>query len=358
MNHERLSKVLLGMSARNIPQMLVTDPAAIFYLSGKWILPGQRMLVLLLNHNGNHKLFVNELFPVNNDLGADIITFNDTQDAVEILAQHIESANLVGIDKSWPSRFLLRLIDLKSGNTFINSSDILDSIRMCKDQHEIELMKKASEINDMAMEQMIRLIPENHSEKKMSQLLQGIYEELGAYEFSFSPNISYGANGADPHHKPQQCAIREGDSVVIDIGCKKDSYCSDMTRTVFYKHASDQAREVYSIVLEANKKAISIIKPGVRFCDIDAAARSYIENAGYGKYFTHRTGHSIGLEAHDYGDVSAANTLPVQPGMIFSIEPGIYLPGQFGVRIEDLVLVTETGYEILNSYNKELTIIE
>ena len=130
-----------------------------------------------------------------------------------------------------------------------------------------------------------------------------------------------------------------------------------MTRTVFYKSASDKAKEVYNIVREANEKAISIVKPGVRFCDIDAAARNYIEEKGYGKYFTHRTGHSIGIEVHDFGDVSSVNTDKVAPGMIFSIEPGIYLPGEFGVRIEDLVLVTEDGCEVLNKFSKDLTII-
>jgi len=131
-----------------------------------------------------------------------------------------------------------------------------------------------------------------------------------------------------------------------------------MTRTVFYKSVSDKAREIYEIVKEANLRAISSVKPGVRFCDIDAAAREYIEEKGYGKYFTHRTGHSIGIEVHDFGDVSSINEDTVAPGMVFSIEPGIYLEGQVGVRIEDLVLVTEQGCEVLNKFSKDLIIIE
>lgn len=358
MKQERLHEVLKEMTDQNIPQMLITDPASIFYLTGAWIHPGQRLLALLLNVKGNHRLFVNELFPVQEDLGVNITKFSDTQDAVEIVAQHVDKNSVMGIDKNWPSRFLLRLMELHEGNRYVNSSYILDTIRMCKDQQEIALMRQATAVNDAAMAQMIRLLPEKHTEKKMAQFLLSIYEELGAQDFSFSPIISYGHNGADPHHKPQQCTVKEGDCVVIDIGCKKNSYCSDMTRTVFYKYASAEARKVYNTVLEANKKAINSIKPGVRFCDIDAAARNYIEVSGYGKYFIHRTGHSIGLETHEFGDVSAANTLQVKPGMIFSIEPGIYLPGKLGVRIEDLVLVTEQGCEVLTTYNKELTIIE
>ena len=130
-----------------------------------------------------------------------------------------------------------------------------------------------------------------------------------------------------------------------------------MTRTVFFIELSEKAKEVYETVLEANMKAIEKVKPGVRFSDIDAAARKVIEEKGYGKYFTHRTGHSIGIEVHEYGDVSSSNDDLLKPGMIFSVEPGIYLEGELGVRIEDLVLVTEDGYETLNKYPKELQII-
>ena len=358
MKQARLDKVLQEMADREIPQMLVCDPAAIFYLTGQWIHPGERMMVLLLNVAQQHRLFINELFSVKQDVRVPISRFNDTQDAVEIVSSYVGKENPIGIDKNWPSRFLLRLMELKGDSQFINSSIILDQCRMCKDSEEIEIMREASKMNDVAMGKLIKVLPEKYSEAKYSQLLLGIYEELGAQGCSFNPNISFGANGADPHHKTGNSLVKEGDSIVIDIGCKKDSYCSDMTRTVFYKYASDQAREVYNTVLDANKKAIDSVKPGVRFCDIDAVARKVIEAAGYGKYFIHRTGHCIGLEAHDFGDVSSINTDEIKPGMIFSIEPGIYLPGEFGVRIEDLVLVTEKGCEILNHYNKELTIIE
>jgi len=145
---------------------------------------------------------------------------------------------------------------------------------------------------------------------------------------------------------------------VIDIGCIKDSYCSDMTRTVFYREVSEKHKEIYNIVLEANRKAIEVIKPGIRFCDVDMTARKVIEDAGYGKYFTHRTGHSIGIEVHETGDVSSANTAELKPGMVFSVEPGIYLSGEMGVRIEDLIVVTEDGYENLNSYDKALKVIK
>lgn len=358
MKKERLNAVLREMEDKKIPQLLISDSASIFYLTGKWIHPGERMLVLYITLNDSPKLFINEMFPVGGDLGADIVQFNDVQDSVEILSRYIDSKKTIGIDKNWPSRFLLRLMELLGESKYVNGSVILDRVRMCKDEEEKDLMRKSSAINDMAVERIIKLIPQEFTEKKMAKMLLDIYEELGADGFSFSPIIAYGANAADPHHEPDNSKVKEGDSIIIDIGCIKDSYCSDITRTVFYKYVPDKTKEIYNIVFEANKRAIDAVKPGARFCDIDAAARNYIESKGYGKYFTHRTGHSIGIEVHDFGDVSSANTNILKPGMIFSIEPGIYLTGDVGVRIEDLVLVTEDGCEVLNKFSKELTVIE
>lgn len=353
----RLENVLDSMKKANIPQLIISDPASIFYLTGKWIHPGERMLALYISLDGNHKLFINELFPVHEDLGAEKIWFSDTDDCIKLLSENICKDKPIGIDKNWPSRFLLDLMKNNGASSYVNGSFIVDKARMIKDKEEIELMKNASRINDMAMEKIINLTLEGHSEKKMSGLLLSIYEELGAEGFSFDPIIGYGANAANPHHAPGNSTPTKGDSIILDIGCIKDSYCSDMTRTVFFKSVSDKSKEVFETVLEANKRAIEIIKPGVRFCDVDFAARNYIESKGYGKYFTHRTGHSIGIEVHDFGDVSSTNTDILKPGMIFSVEPGIYLPGEVGVRIEDLVLVTENGYEVLNKANKELQVI-
>jgi Xaa-Pro dipeptidase len=229
---------------------------------------------------------------------------------------------------------------------------------MRKDPSEINLMRESSKINSEAVQRVLELIPKGYTEKKMGRMLIEIYEDLGADGFSFEPIIAYGANAADPHHVPGNSTVKEGDSIIIDIGCVKDSYCSDITRTVFYKKVSEEAKRIYNIVLEANMRAIEAVRPGVRFCDIDAAARNCIESAGYGRYFTHRTGHSIGIEVHEPGDVSAANMERVEPGMIFSIEPGIYIPGKLGVRIEDLVVVTDEGCEVLTVCDKNLTVIE
>lgn len=358
MFQDKLNRVLNAMKDAGLEQMIVADPASIYYLTGRMILPGERMLVLYLNQNGDHKLILSKLFPQEGEVGVDVIYFDDVEDSVEILARYVEKEKKVGVDKIWPAKFLLRLMELEAGSAFVNASFVLDDIRQIKDADEICKMKEASRLNDMAVERLMPLVNQGMTEQELAEELQKIYLELGAEGYSFEPICAYGANAADPHHMTDTVSVgKTGDSVVLDIGCKKDGYCSDMTRTVFIGEASEQAREVYDTVLQANLRAIAAVKPGARFCDVDKAARDYITEKGYGPYFTHRTGHCIGQEVHEAGDVSSVNENVLKPGMIFSIEPGIYLEGKVGVRIEDLVLVTEEGCEVLNRADKALRII-
>ena len=218
-------------------------------------------------------------------------------------------------------------------------------------------MRISSAINDKAMAKFKDLIHEGISEKEVADQMLQIYLDLGADGYSFEPLVAFGANAADPHHSPDDTVVKPGDCVLFDVGCIKDGYCSDMTRTFYFKTVSDAHRKVYETAKTANETAISKIRPGVPLCQLDAAARDLISAEGWGPNFNHRLGHFIGLSEHEFGDVSSANTWQAKPGMIFSIEPGIYLTGDTGVRVEDLVLVTENGVEVLNHYPKELQII-
>lgn len=358
MNTNRVQRILNAMKAQGLSQMILSDPGAIFYLCGKWIHPGERMLALLLRQDGQHVLVVNELFPIQEDLGVELLTYNDTGAPVELLAQHLDPSAPVGIDKTWPARFLIPLMELKAACGFVLGSALVDHVRQIKDADEIAAMREASRLNDLAMAKIQAALKPGLSETQVGDLLAGIYKEVGANGgYSFPPIIAFGPNGADPHHSNSaDCILREGDGVIIDMGCVHNSYCSDMTRTVFIGEPTEHQKEIYEIVRDANLAGIAAVKPGVRFCDVDAAARDYITSKGYGPYFIHRTGHSIGLECHEFGDVSSANEQLLEPGMIFSIEPGIYLPGDVGVRVEDLVLVTEDGCEVLNHFSKDLAV--
>ncbi|MFA9375182.1 MAG: M24 family metallopeptidase [Lachnotalea sp.] len=358
MNKERLNKVLVQLKENETEQMIITDPATIFYLTGKWVDPGERLLALYINIEGTNRLFLNELFTVPVDLGVEKVWFSDIEDGVSLIAKVTDSTKTLGIDKNMAARFLLRLMELNSGSTYINASKYVDDVRACKDDEEQKFMKTVSKINDIAMKEFKGLIKSGITEMEMASQMEEIYRNLGADGFSFEPLVGFGKNAAIGHHSAGNAVLKEGDCVLVDVGCKKDNYCADMTRTFFYKSVTEEQKKVYELVKKANETAENMIKPGVRFCDIDQAARTIISEAGYGAKFTHRLGHSIGIEVHEYGDVSSANENMVKEGMIFSIEPGIYLEDNFGVRIEDLVLVTKDGMQRLNNYTKELTIIE
>ena len=357
MKRSRLNKVIEEMKSNNLKQLIVTSTAAIFYLTDRWISPGERMLALYININGECKLILNELFPVKAVDGLEIINYKDTDEPIDILENIIMENEKLGIDKYWPAKFLIKLMDGNKVSKFINSSLIIDKVRMCKDEEEKELMRIASQINDKVVEKTIKNIKVGMTEKEVSAILGSLYEEEDTMGFSFAPIVAFGENGSDPHHNTGNTKLQNGDSVVIDTGCIYKNYCSDMTRSFIFKENNEEYDKVYNIVLEANKRGIEAVKPGGKFSDVDKATRDYIESQGYGKFFTHRTGHSIGIEVHEFGDVSYVNDDILKPGMIFSVEPGIYLPGKFGVRIEDLVMVTEEGYEVLNKLNKELVII-
>ena len=357
MNKERIDGVVANMKEAGLDYLLISEPSSIDYLIDYVNHPGERMYVLMLGTKGDHKLFFNKLFFVDKDLGIDIVWHSDVDDATQTIVDNLKDAKKIGVDKHWSANFLLDLMEKLPDVKFVNGSKCVDYKRMVKDDHEQQLMIEASRINDQAIHEVIHQVSLGLSELEVAAKLGDIYSKFGGEGNSFDAIIAYGANGANPHHENDASCLKPGDSIIIDMGCKYQGYCSDMTRTVFYKEVSQEAKEVYELVKAANEAAEAMIKPGVRLCDIDKTARDLITKAGYGKEFNHRLGHFIGKDVHEYGDVSVNFDLEVQEGMIFSIEPGVYLPGKFGVRIEDLVLVTKDGCKVLNSYTKDLIVI-
>lgn len=357
MHIERANRILRSLDGLGARQMLITDPMSIYYLTDVYVQPFERFFGLLLRVDGNHVLFLNKLFFVPQDVGIEKVWYSDTDPVTDIVAKYLDHSSPLAVDKDLTARHLLPLMEKKAAAAFINGSPAVDYTRGIKDAEEQKKMIAASEINDAAMAQFKTLIHDGVTEAEAAGRMLEIYRNLGAEGFSFSPLVAFGANAADPHHEPDDTVVKPGDCVLFDVGCIKDGYCSDMTRTFYFKEVSEHCREIYHIVRRANEAAEALIRPGVRLCDIDAAARDLITKEGYGPQFNHRLGHFIGLKEHEYGDVSSGFDWPVQPGMIFSIEPGIYLTGDTGVRIEDLVLVTEDGVKILNRYPHELEII-
>ena len=339
-------------------QLLVSDPLSIYYLCERMIHPGERFLGLLLRRNAEPILYINELFRFDEDLGVEKKYFSDIDDVAELVGKDTDPHSPLGVDKILPARFLLPFMEKGIASSFVNGSLAVDHTRAVKDQSEIELMRESSRINDAAMEQFKGLIHDGVSEKEVAEKVMDIYRSLGAEGLSFPAIVAFGVNAADPHHMPDDTVVKEGDAVLFDVGCVYHGYCSDMTRTFFYrKGPSAKQEEIYNLVRNACESAEEYVRPGRRLCDIDSIARDIITQGGYGPDFTHRLGHFIGMEDHEYGDVSQGFKDEVCAGNIFSIEPGIYHPSVLGCRIEDLILVTEDGHEVLNHYPRDIEII-
>lgn len=357
MNQKRLQRVLEAMREQGLTQIIVSATASVYYLTGLWVEPLERMLALYIREDGSCILYGNELFGLEPVEGLSLRTHKDSDLPTQELSEHLLPGKL-GIDKSWPSRFLISILEARGDIVPVLGSAPVDGARMYKDEEEIASMRASSAINDQVMELAQAAIADGVRESELAALVEKLFRERGADHSGEGQLVCFGPNGADPHHSPEDTVIRPGDSVTLDIFIPIRRYWCDMTRTVFFRQVSEEGRRVYETVRKANLAAEAAIHPGVPLREIDRAARQCIEEAGYGPYFTHRLGHGCGLECHEPPDNSASSAAVAQPGMVFSVEPGIYLPGKLGVRIEDLVLVTEDGCEVLNKVPKDLKIVE
>jgi Xaa-Pro aminopeptidase len=228
----------------------------------------------------------------------------------------------------------------------------VEDIRAFKDEAEIQALAKSVALTDAAFAHLVEFLEPGMTELQAAWEIESYMRSHGASGVAFSPIVGSGPNGALPHARPTDRIIEDGDPIVIDIGCVLDGYCSDMTRTVCLGTPSDKYLEVWNIVLEAQEKAVVAIKSGTAGTEADAAARSVIEEAGYGEYFGHGLGHGVGLAVHESPGAGKLSEDILQAGMSLTIEPGIYLPGEFGVRIEDLVMIEEDGIRTLTGTPK------
>ena len=360
MKIDRLNKIIAGMKQANMDQMIISDPSTIYYLCGSFVAPGLRMLVLLVDTSGKATMYVNSLQTDYAHLCDDVVWYQDSQDPIKILAESIREGATVGIDKNWSANFVLRLIDAKKAN-YCLSGQVVDYVRMVKDEEEIACLQESCLINEKVMDEMIGLLGKNGmSEQQHHRCLHELFCKYGADGYNIIGVVAYGKNCGHAHHKPNpNTYIQPGDCVIMDFGARYKGYRSDMTRSVFYKSVSDEMRDIYNIVLEAQLTAMDAVKAGMRFCDIDKIGRDIITKYGYGEYFTHRIGHNIGIDGHEFPDVGGANTMEILPGMCFSVEPGIYIPGKGGIRIEDLVVARNDGYHCFYTYpKKEIRVLD
>ncbi|MGB7604713.1 MAG: Xaa-Pro peptidase family protein [Lutisporaceae bacterium] len=356
-----MEKAVEIMKSKNIKAMVLSPSSNMFYMTGFNTFLGERLLVNILVHSGESVFIVPKLYESEVKEKAEfdeIYSWNDNQDPQDIIKLVAEKYGLqdctVAIEETmWFTAFNKIFSSLK-GVKYVHAAEVIGELRQCKSSIEAEKMRKASQIADKALSNILNRIKQGLRETEVRDILEGEMKALGATATSFPSIIGSGSNSALPHHNTADRILKEGDAVVIDFGCIADNYCSDTTRTVVIGQASEKYKKVYEILKQAQQLAIDKVKPGVKACEVDYAARKHIADNGYGEYFLHRTGHGIGLEVHEMPYITESSEVILKPGMVFSIEPGIYLEGEFGIRIEDLVMVTEDGVEVLNHFTKEL----
>lgn len=249
----------------------------------------------------------------------------------------------------------LRLLEEHAASArFVDGGPLLSQLRILKDAKEIEAMRRASEVNEECFRQTAAHIRQGVTEQELAAIWQKAALDAAGGELPDVPIVASGLNGASPHATATPRPVESGDLVTIDGFLRVEGYYSDITRTYAVGEIDEELRKIYSVVQEANAAGRDVIKPGIQAQEVDRAARAVIEKAGYGEYFFHRTGHGLGLEIHEAPYIVEGNEEILQPGMTFTVEPGIYLPGKGGVRIEDDVVVTETGYEPLTNLPRDL----
>ena len=239
----------------------------------------------------------------------------------------------------------------------VPASDLLKGLRQVKDADELQALTDAQRIAEKALQEIYNDLRPGAIEREIAAKLLYLMLHYGAEDKSFDPIVVSGPNGSLPHGVPSDKEIRDGEFVTMDFGCVYNGYCSDMTRTVAIGHATDEMRKIYDTVLSAQRAGIETAKAGVTGKDVDAAARNVISAAGYGEYFAHAFGHGVGVEIHEYPNASSLNEKPLPAGAVISAEPGIYIPGKLGVRIEDVIVITENGRQNLMNAPKELLIL-
>lgn len=261
----------------------------------------------------------------------------------------------LGVDDTMRADFVLTLQAAYPDARLALGSEVIAPVRMRKDAEEIEALKRSARHADQAVRDVWAACRAGVSEQELGDVAAASFRRSGSQEVLFT-GIASGPNGAFPHHRPGDRRLAPGDSVVIDVGGRVDGYASDITRVACVGAPSARYRQVHTIVEDAVRAAIAVIKPGLPLREIDLAARRVIERAGFGQYFVHRVGHGLGVSGHELPSVTHENTMPVDEGFVFSVEPGIYLPGEFGVRLEEIIYVDPAGAHRLSALPRDVHI--
>ncbi|MFI6481574.1 aminopeptidase P family protein [Nonomuraea sp. NPDC050663] len=353
---DRMAQALRHARDKNLTGLLIAPGPDLVYLTGyRPVAITERLTLLVLSAGHEPTMIVPRLErPDAEKAPVKLVDWADGTSPYEAAARLFNRVGTYGISDSAWAMHLLGLQEELPDTLYVSLTKALPMLRAVKDADELERLAAAGAAADQAYEEILKVRFSGRRETEVAADLAALLTEYGHSQVDFTV-VGSGPNGANPHHEAGERTIAEGDTVVLDFGGLKGGYGSDTTRTVYVgDNPPDEVREVHDIVRQAQQAAFEAVRPGVACQEIDRVARRVITDAGYGEYFIHRVGHGIGLTTHEPPYMVEGETQELVPGMCFSIEPGIYLPGRFGVRIEDIVTVTEDGGRRFNNTPHEL----
>ena len=361
---DRLRRTIAEAASRGIGALLVTPSVDYEYLLGYRAPALERLTCLILPVEGSPTLVLPrlELPLARHALGAladglELVPWDETDDPFQLVSSHLVGALRVGLQDQMWSRFVLRLRALLEPAELVDASPAIGAIRRIKQPEEVDRLRAVAAAADEAMRGITSEQLSGRTEAEVSRRINSLLLDAGHDSADFAI-VGSGPNSASPHHEPGDRVIGAGDAVVLDIGGTRAGYCSDTTRTAFVGKPPADFLALYEVLRVAQAAACDAVAPGVPACDVDRAARRIIDEAGYGAAFFHRTGHGIGMETHEEPYIVDSNGEPLLAGQAFSVEPGIYIGGQWGARIEDIVACTEAGGERLNTNSTELYLVD
>jgi Xaa-Pro aminopeptidase len=347
------------MGELGIDVLLLSVGADLPYLTGYEAMPLERLTMLVLPRDRDATLVVPGLEAPRVVEHADAFSvrpWEETEDPVALVVGLAGSPATAAVgDQTW-ARFVLDLQAALPTTRFRKASEVTGPLRIVKDADEVAALRAAASAVDEIATVMRNRPFAGRREAEVHRELVDRMLELGHERSNFAI-VASGPNGASPHHEPGERVIGSGDVVLCDFGGTMRGYCSDITRMFVVGEPAPEVRDAYAVLVEAQEQGVRAATVGTPCEEVDATARSVIADAGFGERFIHRTGHGIGVEAHEDPYLVAGNRLPLAPGHAFSIEPGIYLPGRFGLRLEDIVVATESGPERLNEARRDLAIV-
>lgn len=358
--HGRIARAQEVMRAQGTEWLLVGASADLAYLVGLHVQPGDRLTALLLPATGEATLLVPSLEATGLDsanLPAKIRLWPDGTNPVDLAVQQLRGAASLGVNESLWARDLLPLMEQLPETRVETATPTISPLRLVKDEGEIDVLRRAAHAADRAFERLVGQKLEGMTEVEVAEILSDLLVDEGHDTPAFAI-VASGPNGASPHHTPGKRRIARRDVIVLDFGGTIDGYYSDITRTIAVGEPEPDAKAVYESVRLAQEAGVLAVRPGTTTGAVDAATRGVLEAAGYGSNFIHRTGHGLGLDVHEPPYIVGGDQTELIPGMVFSVEPGAYFTGRFGVRIEDIVVVTSDSSERLNRADRSLRIVE